>query len=77
MQHSVYTSAIQILSLPAEAPHIHQPPRDRRGCRHGGGHEMRAAAAALAAFEIAVGGRRAALTRLEKVRVHRQAHAAT
>src|SRR3990170_1860440 len=58
-------------------PYIHKMPR-ACGCRgHRGGDEVRAAAAALAAFEIAVGGRGAPLARLQLVRVHRQAHAAT
>ena len=38
---------------------------------------MRAALEALAAFEIPVGGRGAALAGLQLVRVHAQAHGAT
>src|SRR5262249_3531770 len=45
------------------------------GC-HGGGDEVRAAAFALAAFEIAVAGAGTALAGLELVGIHRQAHAA-
>src|SRR5581483_7199680 len=50
--------------------------RDRRRGRHLGADEMRAPAGALAAFEVAVRGRRAALARLEPVGVHREAHRA-
>src|SRR5439155_658410 len=48
--------------------------RGRRG--HLGAHEVSPAAAALAALEIAVRGRSAALARLEPVCVHTQAHGA-
>src|SRR6516164_4219699 len=47
---------------------------DRRGGCHRRAHEVRASARALAAFEVAVRGGRAALARLESVRVHREAH---
>ena len=43
--------------------HIDEAPCDRRRRRHGGRHEVRAAAVALAALEIAVRGRGAALAR--------------
>ena len=45
-------------------------------CGHGGGYEVRSAAAALAAFEVAVGGRGAALAGRELVGVHCETHAA-
>src|SRR4051794_20579367 len=54
----------------------------REGAAHGRrgrdqrGHEMGAAAHALAALEVAVGRRRAALSGRELVRVHAQAHRA-
>ena len=51
-------------------------PCDRGGGRHRRAHQVRAAAGALAAFEVAVAGRGAALARLEPVGVHRQAHRA-
>jgi aromatic-L-amino-acid decarboxylase len=44
--------------------------------RHGGRHEMRAALEALAALEVAVRGRGAALARLQLVGVHGKAHRA-
>src|SRR4051794_3472048 len=48
------------------------------GCGgHLGTDQVRAAAAALAAFEVAVRGRGAPLARLEDVGVHAQAHRAT
>src|SRR5271165_5444706 len=62
-------------SLPP-SPHVHEPPRDRRGRRHRGRNEMRAALVALAAFKIAVRGRGAALAGREFVRVHGEAHRA-
>src|SRR6185503_2017682 len=49
---------------------------DRRRRRHGRTDEVRAPAVALAAFEVAVGRRRAAFARLEAVVVHREAHRA-
>src|SRR5690606_40751395 len=48
--------------------------RGRRG--HGRGDEVGAAALALPPLEVAVGGRGAALARLEGVRVHAEAHGA-
>src|SRR3981189_2093494 len=50
---------------------------DRGGGGHRGRHQMGAALVALAALEIAVRGRGAALARLELVRVHGEAHGAT
>src|SRR5215203_4250328 len=49
---------------------------DRRRGAHLGRDEVGAPAAALAALEVAVGCRGAALARLEDVRVHPQAHRA-
>ena len=49
---------------------------DRRGRRDERRHQVGAAALALPALEVAVGGRGAALPRRELVRVHAQAHRA-
>src|SRR5581483_10187252 len=49
---------------------------DRRRRGHGRADEVRAAALALAALEVAVRGGGAALPRLQHVRVHAQAHRA-
>src|SRR5262245_12066638 len=57
-------------------PHINKMPGDRRCRRHRGRHEMGAALVALAAFEVAVRGRGAALARCELVGIHRKAHGA-
>ncbi len=47
------------------------------GCgRHGGAHEMRAAALALAPFEVAVRSGGAAIPRADAVGIHREAHGA-
>src|SRR5690606_173733 len=53
--------------------------RAPHGCggRHERGHEVGPAALALPAFEVAVRGGGAALTRLQLVRVHAEAHRAT
>src|SRR5258705_13645936 len=57
-------------------PHIDEP-AGYRGCRrHGRRHQMRAAFIALAALEIAVRGRGAALAGLEFVGIHGEAHRA-
>src|SRR3954447_15840190 len=50
------------------------PDRRRGGHRHR--DQVGAATLALATLEVAVGGRRAALPRLERVGVHAQAHGA-
>src|ERR1700689_4140100 len=62
-------------SLP-QRPHIGEAAGDGGGGGHGRADEMGAAAAALAALEIGVGGRGAALARLELVGVHGEAHRA-
>src|SRR5712671_6960224 len=62
-------------SLPL--PHIDKATRDGRRCRHRGRHQVGATLVTLPAFEVAVGGRSAALPRLELVGVHGQAHGAT
>src|SRR5918997_3694520 len=50
---------------------------DGRRRRDHGAHEVRPSALALAPLEVAVGGRGAALTGLQDVRVHPEAHRAT
>src|SRR5271166_2605634 len=60
----------------APLPHVDEPSGDRGRRRHGGRDQMGAALVALAALEIAVRGRGAALARRELVRVHGQAHRA-
>src|SRR5712691_7230850 len=61
-------------SLPL--PHIDEMPRDRGGGGHCRRHQVRAAARALPAFEIAVRCRSATLLRAELVGIHREAHGA-
>jgi hypothetical protein len=55
---------------------IREPARDRRRGGHGGGGEMGPTAAALAAFEVAVGGGHATLARGKLIGVHGEAHGA-
>src|SRR3989442_10486700 len=57
--------------------HIHEASLDRGGGRHGGTHKVPSPAAALAAFEIAVRRRRAALTGTKHVGIHPDTHPAT
>src|SRR3954471_18653161 len=64
------------LSMSAPGPDVDEVAGDRGGRRHRGAHQVRAPADALAAFEIAVRRGRAALARVEPVRVHAQAHRA-
>src|SRR5919197_1971740 len=63
-------------SLLAPVPDVDEVALDRRGGGHLGRDEMGTAAAALAALEVAVRGRGAALARPQDVRVHAQAHRA-
>src|ERR1700677_3219900 len=49
---------------------------DRGGGGHHGAHQVRATAAALAPFEVAVAGGRTALAGSENIRIHAQAHGA-
>src|SRR5215472_10436403 len=56
--------------------HVDEMPSDRCDRGHGRRHEVGAALVALAAFEVAVGGRGAAFARCELVGVHRKAHRA-
>src|SRR5215203_5613525 len=58
------------------AADIHKPPGDRRRRRHRRRDEVGAALEALAALEVAVRGRGAALLRGEAVGVHGEAHRA-
>src|SRR4051794_38524487 len=55
---------------------VDEVPGDRRRGGHLRRHEVRAPAAALAALEVAVRGRRAAFARREDVGVHPEAHRA-
>src|SRR5882757_6039044 len=57
-------------------PDIDKVPRDCRCRRHGRRYQMGAALKALAALEIAVRGRGAALFGVELVGIHRQTHRA-
>src|SRR5258708_26334165 len=57
-------------------PHVDEVPGDGGGGGHGRRDEMGAALVALAAFEIAVRGRGAALARIELVGIHGEAHRA-
>src|SRR6476646_4299979 len=65
---------IRLLKLPLA--HVSEMSLDRRRCRHHRTHEMRAAAASLAALEVAITRRSTTLARLEDVGVHSQAHRA-
>jgi len=55
-------------------PYIGEVACNRSGGGHGRAHQMGAAAAALAAFEIAVAGGSTTLARAEYVGIHRQTH---
>src|SRR5579872_456947 len=57
-------------------PHVDEPSGNRGRRRHGWRHQVRAALVTLAAFEVAVRGRSAALARIELVWIHRKAHRA-
>src|SRR5436190_9368754 len=57
-------------------PDVDEMPGDRGGGGHRRRHEVRAALEALAALEVAVRGRSAALLRLQLVRVHGKTHRA-
>src|SRR4051794_28473622 len=63
-------------SMWSPAPDVDEVALDRRRGGHLGRDEVRAPAAPLAALEVAVRGRRAALAGLEDVGVHAQAHRA-
>src|SRR5262245_60942153 len=56
--------------------HVDEMPGDRRGRGHLRAHQVRSAARALPALEVAVGGRGRALARLQPVGVHGEAHRA-
>src|SRR5258707_10531587 len=62
------------LSISSPLANVDEVPGDRGRRGHLRAHEVGPAAGALAALEIAVRGRSAALARLEPVRVHAQAH---
>src|SRR5688500_7417917 len=70
-----FVNGFKLLKLPLA--HVREVAFDR-GCRgHHRTHEMRASAASLAAFEIAIARRGTTLARLEYVGVHSQTHGAT
>src|SRR6266705_7027036 len=69
---SIRATALTLLPL----PNINEMPGDRGCRRHRGRHQVRAALVALAAFEVAVRGRGAALARRELVGIHRETHGA-
>src|SRR5262249_45390679 len=60
----------------SHAPYVHEVPLKGGRCSHRWTQEVSAAACALAAFEVAVRGRCAALARFQPVVVHREAHRA-
>src|SRR5579884_1104492 len=59
-----------------EFAHVHEMPCDGGGGGHDRAHQMRAAVASLAPFEIAIRSAGAALVRRQNVGVHADAHAA-
>src|SRR5215470_9761265 len=59
-----------------ERAYVGQAAHHRRRRRHGGANQVSAAPAALAALEVAVRGRGAALAGLELVGIHGEAHGA-
>src|SRR5712692_3171580 len=59
-----------------QRPHVGESARDGGGRGHGGTHEMRARALALAALEVPVGGRGHALSGARPVAIHADAHGA-
>src|SRR5918997_4395573 len=63
-------------SMSVPLAYVDEAALDRRRGGHLGRDEVGAAAAALAALEVAVRGRGAALARRQDVRVHAQAHRA-
>src|SRR6266581_997025 len=67
-----------ILTALVELPvsNISKMPGDGGRCSHHGADQVRASAAALASFEIAVAGGGATLRRAEDIRVHAQTHRA-
>src|SRR5579875_500535 len=62
--------------LREEPPDVGQAAGHRGRSRHGGAHQVRPRPAALASDEIPVGGRGAALARLDEIAVHGDAHRA-
>src|SRR5215208_4112043 len=72
----IVSIAFMIVLVLVPVADVDEAARDRRGGGHLGADEVRAAARALAALEVAVRGRRAALAGLQLVRVHGQAHRA-
>src|SRR5258708_18779767 len=71
------TASLLYVTLLHQVAHIGEVPGDRGGGGHRRAHQMGAPAVALAALEIAVRRRGAALARLEPVGVHGEAHRTT
>src|SRR5450631_3848459 len=60
----------------SQPTHVDEVAGDARRRRHGGTHQVRPPARSLAAFEVAIRRRGAALAGLEPILVHGQAHRA-
>src|SRR6185369_12157521 len=69
-------NGVMVLPASTEPTDVDEVTLDRSRSGHRRAHEMRAAASALTAFEVAVAGGRAALAGLQPIGVHRQAHRA-
>jgi hypothetical protein len=67
----------QLTDRGLEAADIDEMPEHARSSGHRRADQMGATASALAAFEIAIAGGRAALAGFEAIRVHRQTHRTT
>src|SRR5262249_10118269 len=66
-----------ILVLVLPATDVDKMTRHGGCCRHGGAHQVGATARTLATFKIAIAGGSAALTGLQPVSIHTQAHGTT
>jgi len=69
-------TALRVVKVREEPAHVGDPAGDRGGGGHGRAHQVGARAFSLAAFEIAIGGRRAAQAGIDEVAVHADAHGA-
>src|ERR1700674_5156305 len=72
----IFGESILFGYIDAELAHIHKMAGNRRCGGHDGAYQMRAAALALASFEVAVRGAGTALALGQHVVVHADAHAA-
>src|SRR5262249_58783926 len=66
-----------VLVLVLPAADVDKMTRHGGCCRHGGAHQVGATARTLATFKIAIAGGSAALTGLQPVSIHTQAHGTT